>query len=153
MSYYSQNVDAFLYMGTSTEVPLPSVASDTLTEVPLVQIINPPAWELSVGAFNILNDSAKRSIGGKLAEQIVEGTIVVDRGQQTHRDFFSDMKVSGGQKRNWRVKRPDDSTLDFVGFLSLLREEAFDATGDAKEHVFTFRISVDGNMDEDIVTP
>jgi hypothetical protein len=153
MSYYGQNVDAKLYMGASTSVPLPSAASDEFTEVPLVQVITPPGWVLSVGTFNVLNDSNKRSIGGKLADQTVEGNIVVDRGEVTHQDMFSDMRIAGGQKRNWRIERPDNSTLDFVGFLSLLREEAFDATGDAKEHVFAYRISVDGEVTEVIDTP
>jgi hypothetical protein len=153
MSYYGQNVDALLFMGASTDDPLPSAASDTFTEVPLTQVITPPTWEKSVGFFNVTNDGNKRSIGGKLAEQVIEGNIVIDREQQVHLDMFADVNVSGNRKRNWRITYPDGWTLDFVGFMSRWQEEAFDATGDAKEHIASYRISVDGEVTATMDTP
>lgn len=146
MSYYTQNVDAKLFMGSSTADPLPAPGSDTFTEVPLVQIITPPIWEQSVGTFNVLNDANKRSVGGKLADQVVEGTIVRDSTEATHTAIFSDVKVVGGQKRNWYTEWPDGLREDFVGFMSRLAPASFDATGDAQPHVFEYRISVDGEV-------
>jgi hypothetical protein len=153
MSYYGQNVDALLFMGASTADPLPSAASDTFTEVPLTQVITPPTWEKSVGFFNVTNDGNKRSIGGKLAEQAIEGNIVIDRDEQVHLDMFEDVNVSGNRKRNWRITYPDGWTLDFVGFMSRWQEESFDATGDAKEHIASYRISVDGEVTAAMDTP
>jgi hypothetical protein len=153
MSYYGQNVDALLYMGASTTDPLPSPASDTFTEVPLTQVITPPAWEKSVGFFNVTNDGNKRSIGGKLAEQVIEGNIVIDHSEAIHLDFISDVQAVGNVKRNWRITYPDGWTLDFVGFLSRLSDESFDATGDAKEHIASYRIAVDGAVTTSMDTP
>lgn len=153
MSYYGQNVDALLFMGTSTADPLPSPASDTFTEVPLTQVITPPTWEKSVGFFNVTNDGNKRSIGGKLAEQVIEGNIVIDREEAIHLDMFEDVNVAGNRKRNWRITYPDGWTLDFVGFMSRWQEEPFDATGDAKEHVASYRISIDGAVTATMDTP
>jgi hypothetical protein len=153
MSYYGQNVDALLFMGASTADPLPSAASDEFTEVPLTQVITPPTWEKSVGFFNVTNDGNKRSIGGKLAEQVIEGNIVIDREEAVHLDMFEDVNVSGNRKRNWRITYPDGWTLDFVGFMSRWQEEAFDATGDAKEHIASYRISIDGAVTATMDTP
>lgn len=152
MAYYGQNVDAILYIGTSTATPLPAPGSDTFTEVPLTEIITPPGWEQSVGSFNVTNDSSKRSVGGKLADQVVEGNLAIDWETVPHQNMFADVGIAGGRKRNWRIVYPDanDRQLDFVGFVSLWREEPFDATGDAKEHVAAYRISVDGAV---TVTP
>lgn len=153
MSYYGNNVDALLYMGASTADPLPSAASDTLTEVPLTQVITPPQWERSVGFFNVLNDGNKRSIGGKQADQSIEGTIVLDHSDAVHLDMISDAQALEQVKRNWRIAYPDGWTLDFVGFISRMSDEAFDATGDAKEHVCSYRISVDGAVTTSMNTP
>jgi hypothetical protein len=153
MSYYGQNVDALLWMGASTADPLPSAASDTLTEVPLTQVITPPAWEKSVGFFNVLNDGNKRSIGGKLAEQIIEGNIVLDHSNAVHLDMIADAQATGQVKRNWRITYPDGWTLDFVGFISRMNDEAFDATGDAKEHIASYRLAVDGAVTTSMNTP
>lgn len=148
MSYYTQNTDALLYIGASTADPLPAPGSDTFTEVPLTQVITPPGNEQSVGYFNVTNDSVKRSVGGKLSEQTVEGNLVIDWTQTPIQNMYADSLVAGGRKRNWRIKYPDanDRQLDFVAFVSLWREEAFDATGDAKEHVAAYRLSVDGSV-------
>lgn len=146
MGYYTQNVDALLFMGTSTADPLPAVGADSFTEVPLTQVITPPRWEQSVGTFNVTNDGNKRSVGGKLGDQTVEGTIVRDGDEATHLLFFADVKITGGRKRNWYTLWPDGMREDFVGFVSLIAPSAFDATGDAKEHVFDYRISVDGSV-------
>lgn len=146
MSYYTQNVDALLYIGTSIADPLPAPGSDTFTEVPLTQIITPPTVEQSVGTFNVTNDGNKRVVGGKLADQTIEGNLVIDWTTTPHQNMYADSNIVGGRKRNWRIKYPDanDRQLDFVGFVSRWQEEAFDATGDAKEHVAGYRISVDG---------
>jgi hypothetical protein len=144
MSYYTQNTDAKLYMGTSTADPLPAPGADSFTEVPLVQVITPPLWEQSVGTFNVLNDANKRSVGGKLADQAISGTIVRDGTEATHLAMFADVKVSGGQKRNWRTVWPDGLIEDCVAFPSRIAPAAFDATGDAAPHVYEYTLSVDG---------
>mgnify|MGYP001083902386 CR=1 FL=1 len=144
MSYYTQNTGAKLYMGASTADPLPAPGSDTFTEVPLVQVLTPPLWEQNVGTFNILNDANARKIGGKLAEQNVAGTIVRDGSEATHLAMFADVKVSGGQKRNWRTEWPDGLIEDFVAFPSRIAPASFDATGDAAPHVFEYNLAVDG---------
>lgn len=144
MSYYTNNVDALLYIGTSTADPLPAVGADSFTEVPLTQVLAPPQWEQSVGTFNVTNDANKRSVGGKLSDQNVTGTIVRDGAEATHTAMFSDVKVAGGQKRNWYLEWPDGMREDFVAFVSRIAPSAFDATGDAVPHVFEFTLSVDG---------
>jgi hypothetical protein len=146
MAYYGQSVNAFLYIGTSTATPLPAPGSDSFTVIPLLETLTPPANETSVGTFNILNDVNKRSVGGKTGDRIVEGTLVIDWTEATHAAMYADSIVTGGQKRNWRIVYPDTNTrqLDFVAFVSKWAEEAFDATGDAKEHVSAFTLAVDG---------
>lgn len=144
MSYYTQNVDALLFMGSSTADTLPAPGADSFTEVPLTQVISPPKWEQSVGTFNVTNDANKRSTGGKLGDQTVEGTIVRDGDEATHLLFFADVKIVGGRKRNWYTLWPDGLREDFKGFVSTIAPAAFDATGDAKPHTFDYKIAVDG---------
>src|SRR5687768_6907225 len=136
MAYYGQSVNAFLEIGTSTSVPLPAPGADSFTRIPLLQILTPPANETSIGSFNVLNDSNKRSVGGKSADKIVEGQVVIDWAEATHVSMDADSRVAGGQKRNWRIVWPDSNSRqeDFVAFISKWAPEAFDATGDAKEH-------------------
>jgi hypothetical protein len=141
--YYTQNVNALLFMGASTATPLPAPGSDTFTEVPLTQVLAPPQWEQSVGTFNVTNDGNRRSVGGKLSEQSITGTIVRASSEATHAAMFADVKVVGGQKRNWYLEWPDGMREDFVSFVSRIAPAAFDATGDAQPHVFEFTLSVD----------
>ena len=150
--YYGQNVNAKLYIGTSTASPLPAPGSDTFTEVPLVEVITPAANETSVGTFSILNDATKRSVGGKFADQVLEGTLVIDWTEAVHLSMFADSRVAGGQKRNWRLIYPDTGARqeDFVAFIAKWAPESFDSTGDAKEHVSTFTLAIDGGI---TVTP
>ena len=75
------------------------------------------------------------------------------RDEQVHLDMFEDVNVAGNRKRNWRITYPDGWTLDFVGFMSRWQEEAFDATGDAKEHLASYRISIDGEVAAAMNTP
>src|SRR5688572_16136359 len=120
MSYYGTSVDAFLYMGSSTANPLPAPASDSFTVVPLLGRITPPPHEITKATFNVLNDNNKRAVGGKKADQIVEGDVVLDWTEAVHQAMYNDMQVAGGQKRNWRIVYPDpnDRQLDFVAFLT-----------------------------------
>jgi hypothetical protein len=156
MGYYGQNVDAILKMGSATSTTaagLPAVGSDTLTEVPLVQVATPPVREKSVGSFNVLNDSDSRSIGGKKAAQSTTGTIVLDHDEAIHVNMIEDANADGGVYRNWQLLYPDGWTLTFQGFVSRLSDAAFDATGDAAEHTSEYTISVSGNITEEMVTP
>lgn len=152
MSYYGANVNAKLYIGTSTASTLPSPGSDTFTEVPLLGSITPPSNELSTAFFNVLNDANRRSVGGKLNDRTCEGDLVIDWTQSVHTSMYSDSIVAGGQKRNWRIVYPDANNrqLDFVAFLSSWKEEPFTASDDAKEHRATFTLTVDGSV---TVTP
>ena len=146
MAFYGANVNAFLYIGTSTATPLPAPGSDSFTEVPLLGSITPPGNELTTAFFNVLNDADRRSVGGKLNDRTCEGSLVIDWTQAVHTSMYADSIVAGGQKRNWRIVYPDsnDRTLDFVGFISTWTEEAFDAGEDAKEHRANFTVTVDG---------
>lgn len=146
MAYYGANVDAKLYIGASTATPLPAPGADSFTEVPLVGSITPPANILSTAFFNVLNDSDRRSVGGKLGDRTTPGNIVLDWTETAHTNMYADSIVAGGQKRNWRIVYPDanDRQLDFVGFVSEWTEEAFDAGEDAKEHRANFVITIDG---------
>jgi hypothetical protein len=144
--YYSASAGAKLYMGQSTATPLPAPGSDTFDEVPLTGSINPPTHEISSAFFSILNDTTKRSVGGKKADQLCEGDIVIDWSEPVHVQMYADLQVAGGQKRNWRIVYPDagNRTLDFKAFLSKWQEEAFDAGQDAKEHRAQITLTVDG---------
>lgn len=153
MSYYGQNVDALLYMGSSTADPLPDAASDTFTEVPLVQIVTPAVREKSVGSFNVLNDNTSRSIGGKAAPKTLTGTIVLDHDEPTHVQMIEDVNAVGQVNRNWRLVYPNGWTRNSPGFMSRLADAAFDATGDAAEHTSEFTISLTGEETEVMDTP
>jgi hypothetical protein len=159
MAYYGANVNAKLYIGTSTAASLPAPGSDTFVEVPLLGSITPPPNELTTAFFNILNDANRRSVGGKLNDRTCEGNVVLDWANATtvggvtvHQAMYNDSIVAGGQKRNWRIVYPDSGNrqLDFVAFLSTFTEEAFDAGEDAKEHRANFTLTVDGAV---TVTP
>lgn len=144
--YYGTSSGAFLYMGQSTANSLPAPGSDTFLEVPLLGTITPPPIEISSAFFNVLNDTNKRSVGGKKADQSCEGDLVIDWTEAVHVAMRADLDVAGGQKRNWRIVYPDQGSrqLDFKGFLSKWNEEAFDSSADAKEHRAAFTITVDG---------
>ena len=144
--FYSASAGARLYIGSATSTPLPAPGSDAFTEVPLLGTITPPPQEIGVGGFNILNDTNKRSVGGKKADQICEGDLVIDWSEAVHATMRADLDVAGGQKRNWRIVYPDSGSrqLDFVGFLSKWTEESFDSSQDAKEHRSAFAIAVSG---------
>lgn len=159
MSYYGANVNAKLYIGTSTASTLPAPGSDTFTEIPLLGSITPPGNELTTAFFNILNDANRRSVGGKLNDRTCEGGVVLDwanaatvSGTTVHQVMYNDSIVAGGQKRNYRIIYPDANNrqLDFVAFISTFTEEAFDAGEDAKEHRANFTLTVDGAV---TVTP
>lgn len=152
MSYYGTSSNAFLYMGTATSTPLPAPGSDSFTVVPLLGTITPPPHEISNAFFSVLNDTSKRSVGGKKADQLCEGDLVIDWAEAVHAAMYADLQVAGGQKRNWRIIYPDSNNrqLDFVAFLSKWTEEPFDASQDAKEHRAAFTLAVDGAI---TVTP
>jgi hypothetical protein len=148
MTFYAANVDAKLYIGASSAVPLPAYGADTFTEVGLVGSITPPANVLSTAFFNVLNDADRRSVGGKLGDRTVPGNLVIDWTDTTHTTLYADSIVAGGTKRNYRIIYPDanDRQLDFVAFISEWTEEAFDAGEDAKEHRASFVLTVDGDV-------
>lgn len=148
MSHYSSNALAFLYMGTSTADPLPAPGADTFTEVPMLGSITPPANEQSTGGFNVLNTTARYSIGGKLGDQTCPGTLVADWETTTvHRTMEADSTVPG-HKRNWYILYPNAGGRrdDFKGFVSSWTKSAFDAGEDAVEHRVDFVITVDGTV-------
>jgi hypothetical protein len=146
--YYGRNVDAFIYMGQAITATLPAFNADTYEEIPLLQRFTPPAESLQSASFNVLNDRNKRAVGGKLEDQFVEGTIVIDNLDEVVRDIRRDLKASGGQRRNWRIVYPDGFTQEFQGFLSQFSPEELDATADAEEHRAAFRLTVDGAITE-----
>lgn len=145
MGHYSANVYAFLYMGASTTDPLPAPGADTFTVVPLLGSVTPAANEQSTAGFNVLNTTVKYSVGGKLNDQTVPGSVVMDQDSAVHRLMEADSKVPG-RKRNWYLLYPDTNTRrdDFVGFVSSWTPSPFDAGEDAVEHRADFVITVDG---------
>jgi hypothetical protein len=152
MAYYGQNVNAFLYYGASTATTLPAPGSDSFTAVSLVEVLTPPSNEQTTGSFNVLNDSNARTVGGKTAARTVDFTIALDWLDASHQVVEADSLVTGGQKRNWRIIYPDAGArqYDFVAFISKFSPQAFDATGDAKEHGAECTLTVDGAV---TVTP
>ncbi len=144
--YYSAAAGAKLYVGAATSAVLPAPGSDTFTEVPLLGTIGPPPHEIASAFFSVLNDTTKRSVGGKKADQLLEGDLVIDWSEPVHVAMYADMQVAGGQKRNYRIVYPDSNNrqLDFKAFLSKWTEEPFDASQDAKEHRAAFSLTVDG---------
>ena len=144
--YYSASAGAKLYVGASTATPLPAPGSDVFSEVPLLGTIGPPAHEIGSAFFSVLNDTNKRSVGGKKGDQTLEGDLVIDWSEAVHVQMYADMQVAGGQKRNWRLVYPDSGNrqLDFKAFLSKWNEEPFDSSQDAKEHRAAFTLTLDG---------
>lgn len=147
-NFYSANTAAFIYMGTSTATPLPAPGADTFTVVPLTGKIKVPGLEQSTGGFNVLNDTVKRAIGGKLGDRTVDVDLVID-WQTLHAQIKIDCGIPNRQ-RNWRIIYPDNSArqLDFVAFPSKWDEDEFDASADAKEHHAQFTLTVNGAVTE-----
>ncbi len=150
--YYSSDSGALLFMGTSTATPLPPPGSDSFTEVPLLGTITPPAIEKSVGRFNIQNDKSRRSVGGKLGDQVIPGDLVIDWTELVHQQMQADGNQAGAIKRNWYITYPDSGNrrLDFVAFVSKWNERSFDSSEEAVEHRVDFELSIDGAV---TVTP
>lgn len=150
MSYYGSNTGAKLFIGTSVLAVLPSPATDTFTEVPLLGSVTPPANELQGTSFVVQNDAVRRRLAGKLSEQVVPFDIVIDWDSVVHTNINADSKLAGGQKRNWRFDYPTGRTLDFVAYVSKWSEEALEASEDAKEHRAECELALDGAI---VVTP
>lgn len=150
MSYYGSNTGAKLFIGTSTLETLPAPGSDTFTEVPLLGSVQTPANELQGTSFVVQNDSVRRRLAGKLADQTVEASIVIDWASTVHSNIYADSKLAGGQKRNWRIDYPTGRRLDFVAYVQKWTEEPLEASEDANEHRADISLAVDGTI---TVTP
>lgn len=150
MAYYGSNTGAKLFIGTSVLAVLPAPGSDTFTEVPLLGSVTPPPNELQGTSFVVQNDSVRRRLGGKLAEQVVPFNLVLDWASTVHGNIYSDSKLAGGQKRNWRIDYPTGRRLDFVAYVSKWTEEPLEASEDAKEHRVEGELALDGTI---TVTP
>lgn len=151
MSFHGNNVDCILYIGTANYSTaaggadsLPAYASDTFTEVGLTGKITLPTYEISKASFNVLNDSVRRAVGGKLAEQTLPFDIVLDDTDATHDTLFADMAVVGGNYRNYRVVTPTNETHEFKGFINKWTREQYDASSDAKEVHVECEIAITG---------
>jgi hypothetical protein len=141
---YTSSNDGRLFMGQSTATPLPAAGTDTFEEVALTGQIGLPAYTRETAFFNVTNDRDRRSLGGKLGDQTIEGNVVVDWEEQSHNDMFADAGAPEGVKRNWYIDYADGRRLDFVGFLSNWAEEPITADEEAKESRANFIISIDG---------
>lgn len=153
MSFHGNNVDCILSIGTANystaaggAASLPAYASDTFTEVGLTGKITLPTYEISHTSFNVLNDSVRRAVGGKLAEQLVPFDIVLDDTDATHTTLFADMSVVGGNFRNYQVVTPTGEIHQFKGFLQKWTREQYDASSDAKEVHVECEISISGTV-------
>lgn len=145
---YPSNIDATLHMGDAVTDPLPDAAADAYAEVPWTGSIQPPSFTINVAYFNVTNNNARHSIGGKLADQSVSGNVVLDWESPVVQAMFADVTgAGGGRKRNWYLQYPTlDRFLVFRGMLSTWEEEAFDAGDEAKEHRANFSVAVDGQV-------
>ena len=141
---YTASNDGRLFMGQSVEESLPAPGSDTYEEVALTGQIGLPAYTRETAFFNVTNDRDRRSLGGKLGDQTIEGNVVVDWDEETHNAMFDDARAEEAVKRNWYVDYADGRRLDFVGFVSSWAEEAINADDEAKESRANFTISIDG---------
>lgn len=151
MSFHGNNVDCILHIGTANYSTaaggvdsLPAYGSDTFTEVGLTGKIQLPTYEISKASFSVLNDSAKRAVGGKLADQVLPFDIVLDDTDATHDSLFADMAVVGGNYRNYKVVTPTGEQHFFKGFLAKWTREGYDASGDAKEVHVECEIAISG---------
>lgn len=150
MAYYGSNTGAKLFIGTSILTTLPAPGSDTFTEVPLLGSVQTPGNELQGTSFVVQNDTNRRQLAGKLAEQSVEFNVVIDWASAVHGNIYADSKLAGGQKRNWRIDYPTGRRLDFVAYVSKWTEEPLDAAEEAKEHRADSSLAIDGAI---TVTP
>jgi hypothetical protein len=143
--YYESNT-ARLFMGQSTAANLPEPDADQFDEVPLTGSVTPPANVLSAAGFSVTNDRNRRSLGGKLGDQLIEGNVVIDWDTPEHNAMYEDSKTVGGVKRNWYLEYASGRRLDFRGFMSNWTEESLEASDDAKEHRSNFTITIDGGV-------
>jgi len=141
---YTASNDGRLFMGQSVETTLPDSGTDTFEEVALTGQIGLPAYTRETAFFNVTNDRDRRSLGGKLGDQVVEGNVVVDWLEKSHQDMFADAGADEAVKRNWYIDYADGRRLDFVGFISNWAEEPLSADEEAKESRANFTISIDG---------
>jgi hypothetical protein len=150
MAYYGSNTGAKLYIGTSILAVLPLPAADAFTELPLLGSVQSPTNELQGTSFVVQNDTNRRRLGGKLADQTVDANIVLDWASAVHLSVFADSTLAGGQKRNWRIDYPTGRRMDFVAYVGKWTEEPLDASEEAKEHRADFTLMIDGAI---TVTP
>lgn len=138
MAFYGSNVDAKLEFGASTASPLPAIASDTFTIIPLLETVQPPSNELSTATFNVHNQAAPLALGGKLAQQTIEFSMALDWAIVGVGTLYTDGVTPGGRRRNWKLTYPNGRLLTFQGFISKWTEEAMEAGEEVVEH----RVSV-----------
>lgn len=134
MAFYGSNVDAKLELGASTATPLPAIGSDTFSVVPLLETVTPPSVELSVATFNVHNQAAPLSLGGKVAQQSIEFSMALDWTIAAVGTLYTDANTSGGRRRNWKLTYPNGRLLTFQGFISKWTEEAMEAGEEVVEH-------------------
>lgn len=147
---YTVSNDGRLFMGQTTTSPLPAPGTETYEEVKLTGQIGLPAFTREVAFFNVTNDRDRRSLGGKLGDQTIEGNVVVDWDEVTHNDMFDDASADAAVKRNWYIDYADGRRLDFVAAVTNWAEEPISADDEAKESRANFTLSVDGRV---TVTP
>jgi hypothetical protein len=143
--YYPSN-DGRLFMGQSVTVPLPIPGSDTFEEVPLTGAIGLPSYSRTTAGFNVTNDGVRRSLGGKIADQVIEGNLVPDWDEDVHQDFFADAKAAQAVTRNWRIDYAGGRVANFRGFVTSWAEEAITADDEVRESRVNWSISVDGEV-------
>lgn len=134
MAHYGINVDAKLEFGASTATPLPAIGADTFTIIPLLESVAPPSVELSVATFNVHNQAAPLSLGGKVAQQSIEFTMALDWVIAGVGTLYTDANTAGGRRRNWKLTYPNGRLLTFQGFISKWSEEAMEAGEEVVEH-------------------
>lgn len=149
MGFYTTQTGAKLKMGTSTADPLPAPGSDTFVEITIVEDFDPIAFEQTPSFFSVLSSTSRNSIGGRLNDVTISGTVALDWstvGIATASQLETDARVAGGQKRNYQIIYPDSGArqYDGVAFISSFKASKFDANANASEHKAAITLAFTG---------
>jgi hypothetical protein len=151
VAHYGSNTGAKLQMGASTASTLPAHGSDTFTDMPLLESVQPPSNEIQIATFNVHNQVAPLTLGGKLSNQTVEAVIAVDWAVTQVSDAYADSVFAGGRRRNWKIQYPSGRVIHFQGFITKWTEDAMEASEEVVEHRASISIAI--TLQPVVITP
>jgi hypothetical protein len=147
MPVFAKGYNYVLAIGTDTTLPLEAPASDTFTTVGNLSTITPPSWTQEAETYYEHSSSAPKSIGGRLNQQTVTGTLNKNRTDAGQILMQADKGVVGGQLRNYRLTHPDGLVQNFVGWLGAYEEQEAPAGQQGPKQI-SFTINVTGTVTE-----